>query len=209
VYKLYWSKGSGAMTPQALLEEAGAEYEKIVIDIDKNEHKSADFLSVNPMGQIPALVLPDGTLMTESAAMVLHLTDRHPEAKLAPPAGSPESARFQRWLLYLATPVYTAVLRYYYPEQFTNDPAGHPGVSAVGLADFDRCLAVLNDALDPGPYLLGETFSAADVYLTMLAGWHPEPDAALATNPRIRRLSELVVARPAIARVWAEHDDAP
>ena len=57
--------------------------------------------------------------------------------------------------------------------------------------------------------MVGETFSAADVYLTMLAGWHPEPDAALATNPRIRRLSELVVARPAIARVWAEHDDAP
>ena len=58
MYKLYWSKGSGAMTPQALLEEVGAEYEKIVVDIHKNEHKSADFLSVNPMGQIPALVLP-------------------------------------------------------------------------------------------------------------------------------------------------------
>jgi glutathione S-transferase/GST-like protein len=197
------------MTPQALLEEAGAGYEKIVVDIDSNQHKSADFLAVNPMGQIPALVLPDGTLMTESAAMVLHLAERHPEAKLAPPAGSPESARFQRWLLYLATAVYTAALRYYYPEQFTSDPAGHPGISATGLADFDRCLAILNDALDPGPYLLGENFSAADVYLSMLAGWHPEPPAAFATNPRIRKLTELVLARPAIARVWAEHDEAP
>jgi glutathione S-transferase len=208
VYKLYWSKGSGAMAPQALLEEVGAEYEKIVVDIAENEHKSADFLSVNPMGQIPALVLPDGTLMTESAAMLLHLTDRHPEARLAPPVGSPESARFQRWLLYLATPVYTAVLRYYYPEQFTNDPAGHAGVSAVGLSDFDECLSVLNDALAPGPYLLGETFSAADVYLAMLVDWHPESEAAQARSPRIRRLCEQVVARPAVARVWAEHDDA-
>jgi glutathione S-transferase/GST-like protein len=207
VYKLYWSKASGAMAPQALLEEAGAEYEKIVVDIDSNEHRSGDFLALNPMGQIPALVLPDGTLMTESAAMVLHLVDRHPEAKLAPPAGSPESARFQRWLLYLATPVYTAVLRYYYPEQFTSDPDGRADVSATGLADFDRCLAILNDVLDPGPYLLGESFSAADVYLSMLAGWHPEPEAALAANPRVRRLTELVLARPAIARVWAEHDD--
>ena len=196
------------MTPQALLEEVGAEYEKIVVDIENDDHKSADFLSVNPMGQIPALVLPDGTLMTESAAMVLHLVDRHPEAKLAPPAGSPESARFQRWLLYLATPVYTAVLRYYYPDQFTSDPAGHAGVSATGLADFDRCLAILDAELDPGPYLVGDTFSAADVYLSMLAAWHPDPPGALATNPRIRRLCERVVARPAIARVWAEHDDA-
>ncbi|MBW2271569.1 MAG: glutathione S-transferase family protein [Deltaproteobacteria bacterium] len=207
MYKLYWSQGSGVMTPQALLEEAGADYEKIVVDIASNDHKSAEFLAVNPLGQIPALVLPDGTLMTESAAMVLQIADRHPEAKLAPPAASPESARFQRWLLFLATSLYTAALRYYYPDQFTSDPAGHGGISATGLADFDRCLAILDEALDPGPYLLGETFSAVDVYLTMLVGWHPEMPESLAANPRIRKLCELVEARPAIARVWAEHDE--
>ena len=86
MYKLYWAQGSGAMAPQALFEEIGAEYEKIVIDFEKQEHKSDEFLSVNPMGQIPALVLPDGTLMTETAAMLVQIVDRHPEAKLAPPA---------------------------------------------------------------------------------------------------------------------------
>ena len=98
MYKLYWAKGSGAMAPQALFEEIGVEYEKIVIDFDKDEHKSDAFLSVNPMGQIPALVLPDGTLMTETAAMLVQIVDRHPEAKLAPPASSGERARFLRWL---------------------------------------------------------------------------------------------------------------
>jgi glutathione S-transferase len=89
VYKLYWSQGSGVMTLQALLEEAGADYEKIVVDIESNDHKSARFLAVNPLGQIPALVLPDGTLMTESAAMVLQIAERHSERATR--------AYFRRW----------------------------------------------------------------------------------------------------------------
>jgi glutathione S-transferase len=205
MYKLYWSKMSGAIAPQALLEETGAEYEKIVIDMDKMEHRTPEFMAVNPWAQIPALVLPDGTLMTESAAMLLHLADRHPEAKLAPPAGSAESAHFLRWLLFMASTVYVADMRLYHADQFTSDPAGQDGILASARVDMDRSFAVLDDALNPGPYLLGETFSAADIYLWMLAAWHPDPPKLFASNPRVKRLVELVQARPAIARVWDEH----
>jgi len=111
MYKLYWAKGTGAFAPQALFEEIGAGYEKIIIDFEKEEHMGAEFLAVNPMGQIPALVLPDGTLMTESAGMILQICERHPEAKLAPPTGSPESAIFQRWLLFMAANVYLDSMR--------------------------------------------------------------------------------------------------
>ena len=94
MYKLYWSKMSGAIAPQVLLEEVGAKYEKIVVDLDQEENQEPDFLAINPMGQIPALVLPDGTLMTESAAIILQICDRHPEAKLAPPVqGGPHHHR--------------------------------------------------------------------------------------------------------------------
>jgi glutathione S-transferase/GST-like protein len=206
MYKLYWSKMSGAMAPQALFEEIGASYEKIIIDLDQEENRSADFLAVNPMGQIPALVLPDGTLMTESAAMVLHVVDRHPEAKLAPPAGSPERARFERWLLFMASTLYSADLRTYYPDRFTTDPDGLEGVKAAAVADMDRYFAMLDDALNPGPYLLGERFSAVDIYLWMLAAWHPDPQQMLERNPRVERLVALVQARPAIARIWPEHE---
>ncbi len=145
--------------------------------------------------------------MTESAAMRLHLADRHPEAMLAPLAGSAESARFLRWLLFMASTLYVTDLRLYHADQFTSDPAGLDGVLASGLADMDRSFAVLDEALNPGPYLLGETFSAADIYLWMLAAWHPEPARMLATNPRVKQLTELVQARPAIARVWEEHKE--
>ncbi len=70
MYKLFWSKSAGSMTPEVLLEEIGAAYEKVLVDLEKEENRGAEFLAVNPLGQIPALILPDGTLMTESAAMV-------------------------------------------------------------------------------------------------------------------------------------------
>jgi len=207
MYKLYWAKGSGAMVPQALFEEIGAEYEKIVIDFEKEEHKSDEFLSVNPMGQIPALVLPDGTLMTETAAMLLQIVDRHPEAKLAPPTGSAERARFLRWLFYLASNVYPTNLRFYYPERHSTDPSAAEGIKAAAEAALDEQFKILNDALDPGPYLLGETFSAVDILLWMLIDWHPDTTRLFEQAPRLERIVELVQARPAIARTWREHEE--
>jgi glutathione S-transferase len=205
MYKLFWAKSMGSMAPEVLFEEIGADYEKIAVDIEKEENQSAEFLAVNPTGQVPALILPDGTVMTESAAMVLHITDRHPEAKLAPPAGSPESARFQRWLVFMATTIYTTDQRLYYADRITTDAAATGGIEAAARADMDRYFSLVNDVLDPGPYLLGETYSAADVYLWMLTKWHPDDKQLLADNPRIARLVDLVDARPAVAKVWAEN----
>ena len=207
MYTLYWAKGSGAIAPQAMLEEVGAPYEKIVIDIDEGEHQASEFLGVNPLGQIPALVLPDGTRMTESAAMVLHIADAHDDPPLIPPMGSPERVHFYRWLAFMATNIYMADLRFYYPERHTTDPGGIEGVKTAAAADLDRFFSILNDALDPGPFLLGTSYRAVDIYLWMLTAWHPEPERLLAENARIQKLLELVEARPAIARVRAEHAD--
>lgn len=205
MYRLYWAKSSGAIAPQVLFEEIGLDYEKIVIDIEREESRSSEFLAINPAGQIPALVLPDGTLMTESAAMVLQIVDRHPEAGFAPPPASPERATFERWLLFMASTLYTTVLRFYYPDRFTTDPDGAEGVKAAATADMNHALSILDEALDPGPYLLGETLSAADIYLWMLTQWHPDPGQMAEQNPRVGRLVELVQARPAVARVWEQH----
>jgi glutathione S-transferase len=208
MYKLYWARESGAMAPQALLEEIGAEYEKIVIDLERKEHRSGDFLTVNPMGQVPALVLPDGTLMTETAAMLVQIADRHPGAKLAPPAGSAERARFSRWLFFLASNVYPTYLRVYYSERCSTDPGAAEGIKARAEADLDSQFEILDAALDPGPYLLGEGFSAVDIMLWMLIQWHPDPERLFERAPRVEQLAELVQARPAIARTWRDHEGA-
>ena len=204
MYKLYCSKGAGSLAPQVMLEEVGAKYETLEIDLDKDENKSADFLALNPLGQIPALELPDGTLMTESAAIVLQIGDSHPELGLIPPVGSAERARTLRWLVFMAANLYIAERRTYYADRFTTDPNGADAVQAAGIADAEGYLAILEDALSPGPFLLGERYSAADIYLWMLGTWFPPQ--TLEKYPRIQRLMEQVQMRPAVARVAEENE---
>ena len=203
MYKLYWDVGTGAFVVQALLEEAGARYERIAVSLDGEEQRAADYLAVNPMAQIPTLILPDGTVMTESAAIVLHLADAHPEAGLAPRPGTPARARFDRWLLVMATNLYETCLRVYDPDRYTADPAGEAAVSAAARAQFDRGFDLLErEVLEPGPHVLGEAFSALDPYLAMLAWWHKDLPALLARSPRVARICESVRQRPAIAPLW-------
>ena len=205
MYKLYWSRNTGAFAPQAMLEEIGADYEKLVVDTDTGAHRTADFLEINPMGQIPALVSPDGTLLTESMAMVLQLGDRHPEAGLLPAVGSAERATLYRWLLFMSTNIYDAALRYYYSDRYTSDPDGAVGVKTAALRDMDRYWAVLASAIADGPHLVGDRFGAGDIYLTMLATWHPDGTRLFAEQPSIKAVFDLAAARPAVAKVLAEH----
>ena len=202
--KLYGAKGMGGLAPQVIYEEIGISYEKIEIDFEKNENRDPKFLALNPLGQVPALVLSDGTLITESAAMVIHLCDSHPDAGLLPPAGTTERAIALRWLMFMAVNVYTAEQRTFYSDRFTTDPSGAKGVEAAAIADAEKYLSMLEDALKPGPYLLGERYSAVDIYLWMLGTWFS--DEVIGKFPRIQRLMQQVVARPAVTRVAAEHE---
>ena len=200
MHKLYRNAGAGSMAPEAMLEEAGADYEKIEVDLVE---KSPEFLAVNPLGQVPTLVLEDGTLLTESGAMVLYLADRYPEARLAPPIGDPARAPFCRWLFFLSTNIYNSTLRYMYGDTYSTDADGAEGIQAMATRDLDGYFDVIEAALDPGPYLLGTRYSGADAYLWMLTGWQEDRDALFARCPRLEMLCERVGERPAIARVAA------
>ncbi len=204
-WTIWWSKGTGAWAPQLCLEEAGVAYERVEVDTRAGAQHTPGYRALNPLGQVPALGLPDGTVITESAAMVLHLADCFPHAGLLPEPGTPARAVALRWLLFGATQIYPAALRYWYADRYTKDPAGVAGVREAALAEFDRDLAILDQALDPGPWILGDRFSAVDYYLFMLALWHPGRKATLERHPRLGRLMRLVRKRPAVERIWAQH----
>lgn len=201
MYKLYWARNTGAFAPEAVMTLAGVPFERVPVDTDAGEHHSAAYRRLNPMGQVPLLVLPDGRAITESAAMLLHLVDRFPEAGLAPAPGSGERAVFDRWLLFMAVNLYGAMLRYYYPDRFSAAADGAAGVKAAAARDLDGWFAVAAAALDPGPFLLGERFGAADLYLLMLAKWYA-PAQAL---PAIEQLGIRLQAEPAVAALCACH----
>ena len=205
MYTLYWAADTGAFAVQAVLEELGQPYRREILVTAAGDHRRPDYTALNPMAQVPSLRLPDGTVMTESAAMLLHLCDAHPEAGLLPPPGSVERALAYRWLLWLATGLYESDLRYYYPDRYTADPQGAEGVQVAALARMDRLLALAADLLGEGPYALGERFSAVDPYLVMLVLWHPARTEIHGRHPGLGRLARLVRRRPAVERIWAQH----
>lgn len=207
MYRLYWFRATGAFAPDCLLAEAGAACERIEIDTGAGGHRDPEYLRLNPRGQIPTLVLPDCTVMTETSAICLHLCDVFAEAGLLPPAASRERARCLRWMLFAAVDLYEADLRTFYAERYTSDPAGAEGVRQAAKRAVERDWRFLEEALGEtdGPYLLGETFSAADVYLAMLGGWHHDLPSFLDGHPNAVRMMRAVAARPAIAPLWRRY----
>ena len=201
MYKLYWARNTGAFAPEVLMDLAGAPYEKIAVDWDAKEQHGTAFRKINPMGQIPVLILPDGTLMTESAAMVQHLADRFPEAGLAPPPGSAERAVFDRWLFFLAVNAYGADLRYYYPDRYTRDQGGIAGVKQAAEDELQQLCSLLEEPLTPGPFFAGAEFSALDLYLLMITDWY----SPLQDRPVIARLRQGLLDHPVIRATWTRY----
>jgi glutathione S-transferase len=197
MFKLYWAPNMASLAPMAVLEEVGANYEAILIDKANKQQKSADYLALNPCGLIPAMALPDGRAMFEAAAIVMHLCDLHPAAHLAPPPGDPDRPLFYQWMLYLADTPQPTYRLYYYPHRFAAD---EDSVDTL-LAQF----AIVEDALSHGEWLLGDRFSACDIYLHMLTTWFEPPEALHAGFPNIARVAAAVEARSASARAIAMH----
>lgn len=199
-YRLYWNRNTGAFAPNAALILVDAPFERIRIDSHKGENRKPDYMATSPLGQIPALRLPDGTIMTESAAILLHLAEAFPEAGLAPMPESPERPLFLRWLLFLAVNAYDAELRISYPDRYTADPAGAPAVKEGAKQDLDRYWTIVEQAVH-GPFFLGSRLSALDLYAAMLAKWY----GGLDDKPRVSAILEGVRSHPRIEALWEEY----
>jgi glutathione S-transferase len=170
MYTLYGRIGSGSAAVEAALSIIGAPHDIVWVDTSAGEHLTEDFAAINPRRQVPALVLPDGGGMTESAAMLLHLADAFPEAGLAPPPGSSARARHDRWLIFMAVNIYEGELRKAYADRYTVDPDGADAVRVAAEDYLDAQYAII-EAEMTGDYLVGDTLSMADLYLWMVASW--------------------------------------
>jgi glutathione S-transferase len=203
-YILYGDKGSGAFCVEAALAEAGAPYEFQTISLDKNEQKSSSFLAINPSGKIPALQLPSGEIVTETAALLLIVAERHPQAALLPLAGTPERGQAYRWIAFMASEIYPMIEIYDYPARFA--PEGEAAEALKRKASDrirERMLAVEHAVA--GPWLLKSGFSVADIYVAMFSRWRPCREWRDSDLPKVAALAALLSQRPAIGPIWARH----
>jgi glutathione S-transferase len=205
--KLHYYPATAAMVPHILLEELGVPYERVFIDRAKGEHKRPQYLRLNPNGTLP--VLTDGDfVLYETAAIVLHLCDAHPLARLAPAAGTPERSHFHQWLAWLTNTLQATLMVYFYPERWVKE-GNAEGAAEVRARAQERVQPLLDqlDALvarSGGPWLLGGDYSALDPYAFTMCRWtrnFPEGKARERAHlgPYLQRMSE----RPAVQRVFA------
>lgn len=204
--ELHYFPGNASMTPHMLLEELGVPFTLRHVDRANAAHKSPAYLKLNPNGLIPVLV--DGDLVLyETAAIVLHLVDTHPDAGLAPPAGSAERAQFYKWLAWLSSSLQAAMPLYFYPDRYV--AAGNADGARQVKAQAEARIAALVDQIDAqlashgGPWLLGDRYTAVDPYAFMLCRWTRGMQRPARTLPHIAPFLQRVLARPAVQRTIA------
>ena len=172
--QLHYYPSTAAMVPHIVLEELGVPYERVLVDRTQNKHKEPAYLKLNPNGLLP--VLADGDLVLyETAAIVLHLCDTHPNAKLAPPLGTPARAHFYKWLVWLTNTLQATLIAYFYPDRWVDEgnADGAAQVKARAQQKIDGLVAQLDDLLKShgGPWLTGREYSALDAYAFTLCRW--------------------------------------
>ena len=204
MYKLYGWKQTGSLAAEAALAEAGLDFEIVPVNIRAGGQHTEEFGRINPRRQLPALGLPDGSVMAEGAAILLHIADASKNFTLAPEPGSPARAQHDRWILFMAVNVYEGELRKIVPEKYTDDPACAQPVKNAAHAYVDRHYKLLDDAIGDGPYFFGEEFTVLDIYIWMLAQWLDQ-EWLSRECPKVKRLADVVADRSTIAPIHAYH----
>lgn len=208
--RLHYYPGNASMTPHILLRELAVPFELELVDRDRDAHHSEAYLQLNPNGTIPVLV--DGELVLhETAAIVMHLCDTHPDAELAPALGTPERAEFYKWICWLTNTLQPTLMVWVYPERWVSE--GDAAAARVVRDHAQRKISAQLDVLEAhlkksGPYLLGPKFSALDPFALMLCRWTRNFDPALGpparARPALGEYLQRVLQRPSVQRVFED-----
>jgi len=203
MYQLHYFPANANAAPHMVLEELGAKYELLLVDRTKDAQKSREYLKLNPNGRIPTLI-DNKLVLSEAAAIVLHLVDQHPDAGLAPKVGTPERAKFYQWLTFLTNSLQEELMTWQYPERLAGEDAAAATVVKRGAeARASTFLDVVEDHLKAnGPLFLGNELSAVDFYLVMLCRWARPMTKPPRSRPNIAKLLDKLTALPSVRRAY-------
>ena len=205
MYKLYNVKAWGSMCAHFLLEEMDIPYTNIWMTPE--QVAAPEFREVSPLGYIPALGLSDGRALFESAAIMSFLVMAHPDKGLAPQPGSEDHGEFLSWLHFMSTNLYVAINMSDAGNFYARDTEQEKFIAGRSYEKCDQLWSVLAHRLETeGPWLMGEAYSALDIYAFMLSCWgRPKESAVHAKFPAIAKLAQAVRARAKLKAALEAH----
>ncbi len=200
---LFYAKGTAALAPHILLEDAGANYETRLVDFSAAEQQSPDYLAVNPKGRVPALITEKGTL-TETPAILAYITQIFPNANLAPtdPFGFAEAQAFN---LYLAATVHVNHAHKQRGSRWTDDAAAQKKMRENVPATMTECARIIEQHYLKGPWVMGEVYSMCDAYLFVITRWMKVDGVNLHDFPAINTHFKAIQDRPAVQKIMQMH----
>lgn len=204
---VYGALGSGSVPVEAAMTLIGLDFE--VVEGATWEHDEAILAkvrAVNPLVQIPALVLPGGEILTESGAILTWLADAHPDARLGPPIGHPLRGQFLRWMTFIPASIYSMFWVRDEPGRLAGpDEEAKARVKAATAERIADCWRMMDQQITPaGDYLLGDEISVLDLYVTVVSRWGPGRNRFYREAPGMTPIVRRVDADPRLAAFWAE-----
>jgi GST-like protein len=204
-YVVHGARGTGSVAVEAALTLLGVRYRVVETALfDQAGAQSAELRQANPMMQVPALVLPSGQLMTESAAILIWLADGHPEARLSPSPTADARAAFLRWMAFVASAIYALYWIRDDTRRIIDDPDIGKEARRRIAARLLACWRTMDGQLEPGSYILGDDLTVLDLYVTVVSRWPPGRDRFAEAAPQLARVARRVDADPRLAAFWAE-----
>jgi GST-like protein len=197
---IYGAAATGSVPIEATLTLLGLPYDLIEGDRDDPYAITGP---VNPLRQIPTLVLPGGEVMTESAAILMWLADRYPEGGLAPAPLHRRRAAYLRWMSFVSSAIYALYWIRDDPSRLIDDKAGQAAIRERTAGRMAECWRVMDAQIRPGAYILGDQLSVLDLYVTVLSRWGPRRRRFYAEAPNMAEVVRRVDADSRLAEFWA------
>ena len=199
--KLFYSTGSCALASHIALEEAGADFEAVRIDLRAGDQRTPQYLALNPKGRVPALVTDLGTL-TESVSILAFIAQSFPAANLAPtdPFGF---ARVQAFNAYLASTVHVAHAHGRRASRWADDAQAQKAMQDKVADNMASCFQLIEDEMFEGPWVMGQQYTICDPYLFTLASWLDDDGVDPSQFPKVSEHMVRMIARPAVWKALA------
>ena len=198
--KLFFAPGACSFVPHAMLEIAGVNFEPAMVKLHKGEQRTADYLALNPRGQVPVLV-DDGVVITQIVAILLHLDAKLPQAHILPADGMARTHALSvlAWMNNTVHPTFT---HFFMPQKFSDDDAAQQAMRAFAVPRYRECLQEIEGlAAKAAPWMTGEHPGALDAYALTLLRWGGYAGIDPASLPATWDLAQRFAALPGVAPV--------